>query len=120
MEIKTIEQIEEDYSKNNGWSDFGHFLEDNTTLGKVKIIRDICSLYASQFQTNTDLLTTEICVLRERVAELEEHMKECASVLSWVLDNARPDSDWQTFTNSVMNAMVEAESLINKDKDNGI
>lgn len=63
-----------------------------------------------------DAFITEICVMKERIEELEEHMKECASVLSWVLENARPESDWETFTNSVTNAMVEAESLINKGK----
>lgn len=99
MEIKTIEQIKEEYARENGYNCYG---EIGPFAHTPEMVDEIATRYASQFQ--------------ERVKELEEHMKECASVLSWVLDNARPDSDWQTFANSVMNAMVEANSLINKGK----
>lgn len=116
MEIK---EIKEQYAKECGYDSWEDLYLECLHTGIDAHIDDIATRYAQQFQPNTDLITTEICVLRERVAELEEHMKECASVLSWVLDNARPDSDWQTFTNSVMNAIVEANSLINKGKDNG-
>lgn len=48
--------------------------------------------------------------------ELVEMLEECVSVLTWTLENARPDSDWTTFTNSITNAIVESEELITKHK----
>ena len=48
--------------------------------------------------------------------DLVDMLTECASVLTWTLENAKPDSDWQTFFNSITNAMVASEELIIKHK----
>lgn len=51
-----------------------HFDSDNS-VDEYAIVKAMQE-YASQFQTNTDLVTTEICVLRDRISELEGFLKE--------------------------------------------
>lgn len=82
MEIKTIEQIKEEEAINHGWENYNHAL-DAANAGVISgfsfadLWEDVAIQYASQFQTNTDLITTEICVLRERVSELEGVLEKC-------------------------------------------
>lgn len=65
MEIKSIEQVKEEVAKEHGFRDFAMMYYDE----EVEIpISEIATRYAQQFQEQalTDVLTTEIMVLRER------------------------------------------------------
>lgn len=70
-------------------------------------IDEVMERYASQFQTNTDLVTTEICVLRDMVAELEDKLRECKVVLE----------NRERMSARIMQSVAdEVKSLINKGK----
>lgn len=111
MEFKSIEQIIKE-----------HAIECSNTFGSKIVAMDIqavtvvCERYAQQFQSTTDVLTTEIMVLRERTAEMLEMLEESKSVIEWYMENTKPDHDWQTFFNIGANQIEQIEQLITKAK----
>lgn len=92
---KTLQQIKDEYAIEE------HCLESFDQLIRVDEI------------TDRDVDHIAIRYAQDQNKELVEMLRECASVLRWTLDNATPDSDWTTFTNSITNAMVASEELIN-------
>lgn len=73
MVEKSIEQIKEEVAKESTYETWDslkwHIGISDTMLDKV------AKRYAAQFQSPTDLLTTEIMVLKERNQELEDSAK---------------------------------------------
>lgn len=100
--MKDLQQIKEEYAyehKFEGWADLQDYYIywDNEILEKA--IDQVAIRYA-----------------QEQKRGLVGMLEECVSVLTWTLENARPDSDWTTFTNSITNAIVESEELITKHR----
>lgn len=117
MEIKSIEQIKDEYATlvciYPSWEELlndipSHEIESHTD--------EVAEHYAQQFQHPTDVLTTEIMVLRERNAEMLEMLEECRSVIEWYMDNARPDNNHEDFFNIGANQIEQIEQLITKAK----
>lgn len=90
-------------------SNLKHISKTGVINGSLLLsIDNVATRYASQFKTNNDLITTEICVLRERVAELEDALKIVNKGI-------------KTMNYPMLETInVDIESLINKGKDNGI
>src|SRR5690606_10139091 len=95
---KTIEEIIEEYTKYriSGVANFNEMISKSLMQPKYHV-KKIAERYA-QSQTQE---------LIEQKRDLVDMLEECVSVLTWTLENARPDSDWTTFTNSITNAIVE-------------
>lgn len=118
MEIKTIEQIMHEVANELKYKDWNvlrqchaYKLSNYDAIWKTVIER-----YSSQFQTNTDLITTELCVRNERIAELEEVLGRCLLQFKHQAEQGRyPELFLQE---NGGNGLGEIQSLINKGKDN--
>lgn len=96
----TLQQIKDEYANEQGrdsWDEFFSWNElTHTGIDRMQYHHDQIAIRYAQEQNK----------------ELVEMLTECASVLRWTLDNAKPYSDWTTFTNSITNAMVASEELV--------
>lgn len=76
MEIKSIEQIIKEHA-----IECGNTFGGNIVAMDIQAVHVVCTRYAQQFQAPTDVLTTEIMVLREKNAELVEMLKSTKDLL---------------------------------------
>lgn len=85
MEIKSIELIKDEYATlvciYPSWEELlndipSHEIESHTD--------EVATRYAQQFQAPTDVLTTEIMVLRERNEELVEMLEKLYNSDGWL------------------------------------
>lgn len=100
MEIKTIQQIKEEYAKSlddGTFKDYENFRNYNEL--QEDDLDTICFLYASQFQQQNE-------VLRDRIAELEGMLGRCKNEFQQYRDAFGQSSSLES----------EIESLINKGK----
>lgn len=86
MEIKSIEQIKDEVAKADNFHNWQLLFESCAMYdyGRLeKAIDEVATRYAQQFQEQspTDVLTTEIMVLRERNAEMLEMLESTKDLL---------------------------------------
>lgn len=120
MEIKSISQILDEVAKINGWDDFDSIHKKSTEkrnmIIAVNIAKKSAIAFEAQFQNNTDLITTEICVLRERVAELEGMLGKCLTQFENQAEQGRYPELFLQINGG--NGLGEIKELINKGKGN--
>lgn len=104
MEIKSIEEIAIKYG-------LYHSYTKKPDESALKAMEE----YAQQFQVPTDVLTTEIVVLREKNAELVEMLKEAKSMIGKLRRSmsVHPDctvgSEFDDYTTDAQNLEDEIE-----------